>query len=356
MAAGILEAMNLQAPIESSPVEAPDLSDEVAAKSDLRMSFWKSIPFFGVHIVALVGIIVSGWSWSGFALAMGLYFLRMFGITGGYHRYFSHRSYKMGRGMQFFMALLGTTATQKGVLWWAAHHRKHHKLSDQVGDIHSVRQDGFWHSHAGWILSSQHDETDWARIKDFQKYPELRLLNTYHIVPPVLLAVGLYLVGGWWALLWGFMVSTTILWHGTFTINSLSHVFGSRRYETTDDSKNNLALALLTMGEGWHNNHHYYQRATNQGFYWWEIDLTFYALKAFSWVGLVSDLHTPPERIRAWRGGGRPVGGAHAHPHGARNAAAAAAVTAAAALAPVAPHPADVAAQPAAVQQPLPPG
>src|SRR6266508_3984683 len=239
--------MNLD-PTADAPLETPDTTPEAVAPSVHRMHFWKSIPFWGVHIVAIVGIIVSGWSWSGFALAMGLYFLRMFGITGGYHRYFSHRSYKMGRGMQFVMALLGTTATQKGVLWWAAHHRKHHKLSDQPGDVHSVRQDGFWHSHAGWILSPQHDDTDWARIKDFQKFPELRWLNKYHVVPPIALAVGLYFfAGGWWGLLWGFMVSTTLLWHGTFTINSLSHVFGSVRYETTDDSKNNLALALLTM-------------------------------------------------------------------------------------------------------------
>ncbi len=344
--------MNLDSPVEA-PVEMTDLSPEDVGPSSKRMSGWKSIPFFGVHLVAIIGIIVSGWSWSGFALAMGLYFLRMFGITGGYHRYFSHRTYKMGRGMQFLMALLGTSATQKGVLWWAAHHRKHHKLSDQQGDIHSVRQDGFWHSHAGWILTSQHDDTDWARIKDFQKYPELRWLDKYHVVPPIALALGLYFfAGGWWALLWGFMVSTTLLWHGTFTINSLSHVFGSTRYETTDDSKNNLALALITMGEGWHNNHHYYQRSTNQGFYWWEIDVTFYALKALSWVGLVSDLHTPPERVRAWRGSGRPISPAGV----ARSAAAAAAVTAAAALTPAAPHLRDVTApQPVAMQQQLPP-
>jgi stearoyl-CoA desaturase (Delta-9 desaturase) len=338
--------------MELDAVVEPDAAENTQP-SIHRMHFWKSIPFFGVHIVALVGVIMSGWSWSGFALAVALYYLRMFGITAGYHRYFSHRSYKMGRGMQFFMALLGTTATQKGVLWWAAHHRRHHKLSDQPGDVHSVRQDGFWYSHVGWILAPNTDETDVARIKDFQKFPELRWLNKFHVVPPVALAVGLYfLAGGWWALLWGFFVSTTLLWHGTFTINSLSHVFGSRRYETTDDSKNNLTLALLTMGEGWHNNHHYYQRATNQGFYWWEVDVTYYALKALSWVGLVSDLHTPPERIRAWRGDGKPVSAAVAA-HPARNAAAAAAVTAAAALAPG--HVVDVHAQPAPVVDQLPP-
>jgi stearoyl-CoA desaturase (delta-9 desaturase) len=204
--------------------------------------------------------------------------------------------------MQFFMAFLGTLATQKGVLWWAAHHRRHHKLSDQPGDVHSVRLDGFWHSHMLWILTRQHAQTDWDRIKDFSKYPELRWLNKYFLVPPIALAVALYLIGGGWALTWGFFVSTVLLWHGTFTINSLSHVWGSRRYVTTDDSRNNAVLAIITLGEGWHNNHHYYQRAVNQGFYWWEVDISYYVIKMFSWVGLAHDLHKPPEKVRSgWK-------------------------------------------------------
>jgi stearoyl-CoA desaturase (delta-9 desaturase) len=283
-----------------------EADDEVAvlaaAPVDRRVKWFKSSPFFGVHIAAAVGIYLVGWSWSGLALAVALYYVRMFGITGGYHRYFSHRTYKMGRVTQFFMALLGTLATQKGVLWWSAHHRRHHKLSDQPGDLHSPRLEGFWHSHVGWILSPQHEKTDFDRIKDFAKYPELRLLNTFHIVPPILMAVVLYLGWGGWGLTYGFFLSTVLLWHGTFTINSLSHVWGKRRYETTDDSRNNWVLALVTIGEGWHNNHHYYQRATNNGFYWWEIDITYYILKMMSWVGLVSDLHTPPEKVREHRG------------------------------------------------------
>jgi stearoyl-CoA desaturase (delta-9 desaturase) len=231
-------------------------------------------------------------------VAVGLFYVRMFGITAGYHRYFSHRAYKTSRWFQFLLALLGTTATQKGVLWWAAHHRDHHKYSDEPKDIHSPRQRGLWWSHLGWILSSKYDRTKLERIQDFAKYPELRWLNRYHVIPPILLGVACFLVGSWPLLIWGYFVSTVLLWHGTFTINSLAHVFGSRRYQTTDDSRNNWLLALLTMGEGWHNNHHHYQSTANQGFYWWEVDLSYYVLRLLSIFGIVWDLRTPPLHVR----------------------------------------------------------
>src|SRR5688572_15335201 len=256
-------------------------------RSSLRLV---SLPFWLVHIVAIVGVIVTGWSWSGLALAMALYFVRMFAVTAGYHRYFSHRTYKMGRVMQFVMAFLGTLAVQKGVLWWAAHHRRHHKHSDEELDVHSAKQRGFYHAHIGWILADENDETDWARIKDFAKYPELVWLNQHYLLPVVAMGAVLAAVGGWWALLWGLFVSTTLLWHGTFTINSLAHLIGKRRYATTDDSRKHWLLSVLTLGEGWHNNHHYYQRSTNQGFYWWEIDVSYYILRAMQWMRLVSDI------------------------------------------------------------------
>jgi stearoyl-CoA desaturase (Delta-9 desaturase) len=268
------------------------------AKPEHRLDFVRSTPFFLVHLAAVAGVFWLGWSWSGLALALGLYAVRMFGVTGVYHRYFSHRTYKTSRPFQLLLALLAMTSVQKGVLWWAAHHRHHHRMSDQPGDTHSVIQDGLWWSHVGWILAPQNADTDYSKIKDIAKYPELRFFDRYYYLPAVAYAVGLYLIGGMWALYWGFAVSTTLLWHGTFTINSLSHLFGSKRYVTTDDSRNNFWLALITLGEGWHNNHHYYQRATNQGFFWWEIDVTFYVLKALSWVGLVWDLHTPPPHVR----------------------------------------------------------
>lgn len=256
-----------------------------------------SLPFFGVHVAAIVGVAMLGWSWKGFGLAVGLYFIRMFGVTGGYHRYFSHRTYRTSRPFQFVLAWLAQSSLQKGALWWAAHHRDHHKHSDTKLDPHSWREEGFWWSHVGWILSTKTEETDLKKVSDLARYPELRWLNKHHLVPGVLLGVALFLVGSWPALVWGLFVSTTLLWHGTFSINSLAHWWGRRRYATTDDSKNSFALALVTMGEGWHNNHHYYQRSTAQGFFWWEIDCTYYILRALAAVGLVWDLHTPPKAV-----------------------------------------------------------
>lgn len=257
-----------------------------------------SIPFWAVHLACLL-VFFTEFSWTAVAICFALFFVRMFGITGGYHRYFSHRSFKTGRTFQFVLAVLGTASAQKGVLWWAANHRIHHKFSDQEGDIHSPSRDGFWHSHVGWILSADNEETHYDKIPDLTKYPELRWLNEHFLVPPVALAVALYALGGMSWLVWGFFVSTTLLWHSTFTINSLSHVFGTRRYDTTDTSRNNIWLAFITLGEGWHNNHHCFMNSARQGFFWWEIDVTFYILKALSWVGVTWDLISPPERLLA---------------------------------------------------------
>jgi stearoyl-CoA desaturase (delta-9 desaturase) len=253
-------------------------------------------PFWLVHVLCLAAFF-TGVTWSAVAVCLALFWLRMFGVTAGYHRYFSHRSYKTSRPFQFVLALLGTIAVQKGVLWWAANHRNHHKYSDQEGDIHSPVLRGFWWSHAGWILGPDYEATDLTRIPDMARYPELRWLNDHYLVPPVALAVLLFAVGGATWLVWGFFISTTLLWHATFTINSLAHVWGSRRYETTDASRNNLWLALLTMGEGWHNNHHRYMNSARQGFFWWEIDMSYYVLVALSWCGLIWDLHQPPRKL-----------------------------------------------------------
>jgi stearoyl-CoA desaturase (delta-9 desaturase) len=270
---------------------------KVAVPPDERTQWIAALPFFGVHVAAVVGVIVLGWSWTGLALAIGLYVIRMFGVTAGYHRYFSHRTYKTSRPMQLVLALLAMSSSQKGVLWWASHHRLHHRYSDTPNDVHSMKLRGFWWSHVKWILVSKHEGTDMDRVKDLAKYPELRWLNRWFLVPPIALAVLLFALGGAWALVWGFFVSTTLLWHGTFTINSLSHAIGRRRYATTDESKNSWILAILVMGEGWHNNHHYYQRAVNQGFFWWEIDVTYYLLRLLERFGLVWDLHTPPPHV-----------------------------------------------------------
>jgi stearoyl-CoA desaturase (delta-9 desaturase) len=231
------------------------------------------------------------------ALAVGFYVVRMFVVTGGYHRYFSHRTFKTGRVFQFLLALVGTMTVQKGPLWWAAIHRRHHRESDKPTDVHLPVQRGFWYSHIGWVLTSEHEAYSPSEVKDLYKYPELRWLDKWHVVP-VLTYLGLTVaIGGLRGLCWWFCVSTVALMHGTFTINSLSHVWGKRRFSTSDDSRNNWVLAIVTLGEGWHNNHHRHMHSTNQGFYWWEVDITYYTLKVLSWFGVVWDLKKPPQRI-----------------------------------------------------------
>ncbi len=259
---------------------------------------WKSLPFVLMHIGVVLVVFVP-FTWGLLALAIGSYLVRMFAMTAGYHRYFSHRTYKTSRTFQFLIALLGTTAIQKGPLWWAAHHRHHHKHSDQHGDVHSPGLQGFIWAHVGWILGEQWHATDLSRVPDLAKFPELRWLDKYHLAPAIAYGVGLYLVGGFSWFVYGFIIGTVLCWHITFMINSLTHMFGRRRYVTKDDSRNSLILALLTLGEGWHNNHHYYQSSTRQGFFWWEIDITYYILKAMSWVGLVWDLREPPAHVVA---------------------------------------------------------
>ena len=258
-----------------------------------------TLPFWGVHILAIVGLAILGFSWTGLALCAALYVPRMVAVTGVYHRYFSHHSFKTSRWFQFVIAVFATMTAQKGVLWWAAHHRVHHKLSDMPGDLHSVKQSGFWWAHMGWILSRDLEATDAAKIRDFSKFPELRWLDRWWMLPPIAAGVITFAIGGFFALVWGFALAQVLCWHGTFTINSLSHLWGGRRYATDDDSRNNPVLAVITMGEGWHNNHHHYQVSARQGFHWYEIDVTYYVLRACAAVGLVWDLHGVPEHIVA---------------------------------------------------------
>jgi stearoyl-CoA desaturase (Delta-9 desaturase) len=252
--------------------------------------------FFAISATVLFVFTVP-FRWELVGVAVGSYYLRMFGITAVYHRYFSHNSYKTSRVFQFILAFLGATAMQKGPLWWAAHHRNHHRYSDTEKDIHSPKQKGFWYSHMLWFLNSDYNDYESKIIKDYFKYPELVFLDKYHWIAPLSYAIGLYAIGGWEWLVYGYAVATFFLGHGTWTINSLAHVIGKRRYETKDESKNNFILAIITMGEGWHNNHHHYAHSVNQGFYWYEVDLSYYILKALSWFGLVWDLKKPPVKV-----------------------------------------------------------
>ena len=251
------------------------------------------IPFALIHL-ACFAVIWTGFQAPDLMLCGVLYAIRMFAITGGYHRYFSHRSFKTSRVFQFLLAFVAQSSAQQGALWWAAHHRKHHKYSDTPQDVHSPLQSGFWFAHFGWIFSTTKSQADYDLMKDFMKFPELVWLNKYKHVPPVLLGVGVWLVSGWSGLVVGFFISTMLLFHCTFAINSLAHLIGKQSYVTGDDSRNNWFLALITFGEGWHNNHHYFQGSTRQGFHWWQIDFTYYVLKFLAFFRIVWDLRAPP--------------------------------------------------------------
>jgi stearoyl-CoA desaturase (delta-9 desaturase) len=274
-----------------------------------RIDWARILPFVGMHLACLAVFWV-GVSPVALLVALATYLARMFAITGFYHRYFSHRAFKTSRTAQFIFGLIGATAVQRGPVWWAAHHRHHHANSDLDEDLHSPSQHGFLRAHMGWFLTLRGFEPDLRLARDWMRYPELRWLDRFDVLMPVLLAACMFVLGGALShtprlhtgsgqmLVWGFFVSTVLCWHATYTINSLSHLFGRQRYRTGDNSRNNWLLAILTLGEGWHNNHHYYPNAARQGFYWWEYDPTWYLLKLMSWLGLIWDLKMVPSTVR----------------------------------------------------------
>jgi len=276
-----------------------------------RVDWMRCLPFLVLHLGCL-GVIWVGASWFAVGAALALYAIRMFAVTGVFHRYFSHKTYSTSRFGQFLLALFGGTTVQRGPLWWAYHHRHHHRHSDKETDAHSPHVHGFWWSHIGWITSRRNFPTDYSQIPDLAKYPELVFLNRFDVVVPAIFAASLWALGSLLhhvapglhttsgqMLVWGFFISTTALFHGTASINSLAHLLGRRRYDTSDDSRNSFILALITLGEGWHNNHHRYQSSTRNGFYWWEIDLTYYGLRVLSWAGLIWGLKPVPASVLA---------------------------------------------------------
>jgi stearoyl-CoA desaturase (delta-9 desaturase) len=272
----------------TSETDADDEHDDIIYPS--------AIPFILVHLGCFAAL-WTGVTWQALAICVTLYWLRIFAIGAGYHRYFSHRSYTTSRAFQFVLALMCQTTAQKSVIWWASKHRHHHLHSDTEHDVHSPRHHGFIYSHLGWIFARKHTDPDFAKVADLTRYPELMWLHKVEVLPAVILAGLCYLVAGWSGLVVGFLWSTVLVYHATFCINSLAHVSGRKRYVTGDDSRNNWLLAVFTMGEGWHNNHHAYQSSVRQGFKWWEFDPTYYLLRALSWTGLVWDLKTPPEPV-----------------------------------------------------------
>jgi len=273
--------------------------------ADNGIDWLRVIPFLVLHLACLAVFFV-GVSTVAVVIAVALYLIRMFAITAFYHRYFSHKSFKTSRVVQFIFALIGASATQRGPLWWAAHHRQHHRHADQPADPHSPKQGVLW-SHVGWFLSGKHYQADYKLVPDWQSFAELRWLDRFDLVVPVSLATVLFLSGvllemfapglgtnGWQMLVWGYFISTVVLLHATLLINSMAHRLGNQRYQTGDESRNNFVLALLTLGEGWHNNHHHYPASARQGFYWWEVDFSYYVLKLMQKSGLIWDVRTVP--------------------------------------------------------------
>ncbi|MCM8533622.1 MAG: acyl-CoA desaturase [Lentisphaeraceae bacterium] len=275
---------------------------EVKEDIEEKVDWFRALPFILMHLTPLL-IFLCGFSWAAIAVCFVSYFIRMFAITAFYHRYFSHKTFKTGRVVHTIFAFLGSSTTQRGPLWWASHHRKHHSRSDTEQDVHSPVTKSFLFSHMGWFLTRKHFPTDTRHVKDWMKFPELVFINRFDIFSPALYILGLYGIGealalytpglgtnGFQLVIWGFFVSTVILYHATFTINSLAHRWGSRTFETSDDSRNNRFLAVLTLGEGWHNNHHHFPSSVKQGFYRGEWDISYNILKTMRFFGLVSDM------------------------------------------------------------------
>lgn len=266
-------------------------------KTTRALAALSTVLLLAMHLAVLLVFTVA-WSWQLLALGLGSYTLRMWAITAGYHRYFSHRAFKTSRAFQFLLGLLGTMAMQNGPLWWASWHRSHHRHADTPRDTHSPLQRGLWHAHIGWFLDGSHDRPNLANVRDLARYPELRFLDRHKWLPLVAYAGGMYSIAGYAGVVWGFVVATMACLQATMCINSVAHVWGSRRFETPDSSRNNALLALLTLGEGWHNNHHHDMGSARQGLRWWELDVTYYTLLGLERVGLIWELRRPLARVR----------------------------------------------------------
>ena len=265
--------------------------------SEERPRWLRSAAFLLLQFSPLL-IFFTGISLESVLLCVAMYLTRMWFITAGYHRYFSHRAFKTNRAFQFVLAFGGSAAAQKGVLWWASHHRAHHRYTETEKDPHTPLK-GLYQSHIGWIVTERWSPTDYDAVSDLARFPELRFLNRHDWIAPWTFAVAAFLIDGWRGVVVGFLTSTVLLWHATFSVNSLAHVMGRRRYATGDTSRNSAFVALITGGEGWHNNHHHYPPAARNGFFWWEYDPTYYVLKVMSWSGLVRDLRMPNEKVLA---------------------------------------------------------
>lgn len=285
---------------------------EVAPFSSRHLAF--VTPLILLHLACGL-VFVVGVSRVALAALMITAALQLFGITAGFHRLLAHRAFRTSRWFQFVLALLGVLAGQNGPLWWVAHHRLHHRHADRDGDAHSPRHGFFW-SHMGWLIAPGCVALRRELVPDLARLPELRWLERHYYLVCLAYALALFALGqawqrvdpgagtsGWQLVVWGSVLGTVCVYHVVWSTNSFCHRFGTRRFATPDDSRNNVVIALLTFGDGWHHNHHRYPASARHGFRWWEIDITYAVLRLLAAVRLVWDLRLPPAAAR--RGGER---------------------------------------------------
>ena len=255
---------------------------------------WNTI-FFVTTFHMLAALSLFYFSWSNLVAAVILWWVAgSLGIGVGYHRLLTHRGFKVPTWLEYTLSTLGTLALQSGPLTWVTTHRIHHAFTDQEKDPHSPRHGTYW-SHMGWIFQGKAQNQTPADMQrycpDFANDPFQQWLNKYYWVPISIVAVGLLAIGGWTMVLWGVMLKTVIGWHFTWLVNSATHLWGTRRFETRDDSRNNALIAAVTFGEGWHNNHHAYPRSAKHGLRWFEFDVNWVQIWALKKLGLATDVY-----------------------------------------------------------------
>ena len=263
-----------------------------AAKEKLGVN-WANVIFIIVaHIAAVAALFF--WSWPAVITGFVLFYVAgSFGIGMGYHRLLTHRGYKVPRLVEYFLATCGTLSLEGGPIQWVVTHRIHHAHADRPGDPHTPRDGGWW-AHMGWILwgtAQNHDAATIAHYApDLVKDRYYRWLNNYYYVPLLIVGIGLFIFGGWGVVLWGVFLRTTVALHATWLVNSATHLWGEQRFKTDDDSRNSWWVALLTFGEGWHNNHHAHPTSARHGLHWYEIDLNWLGIRALQLLGLAHSI------------------------------------------------------------------
>jgi len=265
---------------------------------------WVNVAYFAtIHAIAFTAF----WhfSWTGLALALlGWWVSGSLGICFTFHRLLTHRGFRVPKPVEYLGTAFGMLASEGGAISWVAMHRIHHAKSDKPGqDIHTPK-DGFWWSHMGWIvcdLGRERREMERRYAPELVADPVHRLLNRIHLVPNILVGLALYAWGGWSLVVWGVFVRLVITLHGTWLVNSATHVWGYRTWNTNEDSRNLWWVGLLAWGEGWHNTHHAFQRSARHGLEWWEFDATWLVIRSLAAIGLVKDIHLLPKNAERFR-------------------------------------------------------